>query len=255
MTKAQTISVIINSGNEEREIGPCLESVGQMADEIIVCLSQLSNDKTGEIAREHEAKVIVQEPVEMNYAAWHNQGMKIAKGGWLLWVDADERIPLPLKEEILSVLNNSQYSAYAIPRRNFLLGKELHWGGWYPDYAKRLFRKNDLKRWEGELHEQPIFSGDLGKLKNPMLHYQPEKIEPALQKSIRWSGLETGLLFKANHPKSTWWKVLRMGLTTLFERLIKKQGFRDGVEGWIESIYQSFHTMIVYLRLWELQHQ
>lgn len=252
MNKAQTISVIINTGNEEREIDECLESVG-WADEIIVCLSQLATDKTGEIARKYGAKVVVQQPVETNYAAWHNQGMKLAKGDWLFWVDADERIPPLLREEILSAVKNSPNSVYAVPRRNFLLGKELHWGGWYPDYAKRLFRKKDLKGWQGDLHEQPIFTGQLGKLANPMLHYQPEQIDPALKKTIRWSLLEANLLFKANRPKSSWWRVLRMGFTTLFERLVKKQGFRDGVEGWIESIYQSFHTMIVYLRLWELQ--
>lgn len=254
MNKRQTLSVIINSGNEEHDLPGCLESLSSV-DEVIVCLSQRATDKTGEIAKKFGAKVVVQEPIEMDYAAWHNQGMKIAKSDWLLWIDADERLTPALKKEIETEINSpkGEFTAYAIPRKNFLLNKELRWGGWYPDYAKRLFNKKYLKNWVGNLHEQPVIEGNLGKLTEPMLHLQPADIEPAFQKSIRWSLIEARLLQDAKHPKIVWWRVLRMGFTTLFERLFKKQGFRDGVEGWIESIYQAYHTMIVYLRLWELQ--
>jgi glycosyltransferase involved in cell wall biosynthesis len=176
-----------------------------------------------------------------------------ASGEWVLYLDADERITPLLKDEITEKINNLDSSVYAIPRKNYLLGKELHFGGWYPDYQIRLFQKSKLHKWVGDLHEHPEFEGTVEKLKNPMIHLQPEKIEPALKKSIKWSGVEANLLFGANHPKIVWWRVLRMGLTTIFDRLIKKQGFRDGTEGWIESVYQSFHTMIVYMKLWELQ--
>lgn len=247
-----SVTVIINSGNEEKFIRDCLESV-IWADEVIVSLNPRSNDKTREIASDYKVRIIDQKPAEMNYAAWHNQGIKESKGEWIFWVDADERITPLLKNEILQAIKESKYSAYAIPRSNYLLGEELHWGGWYPDYAKRLFLKESLKKWEGDVHEQPLFDGELGLLKNSMIHLQPEKIEPALEKSIRWSGIEAQKLFEAKHPVVVWWRVLRMGLTTLCERLIKKQGFRDGTEGWIESIYQSFHTMIVYTKLWEMQ--
>jgi len=246
------ISVIINAKNEEDFIGDCLESV-KWADEAMVLLSQNSCDKTEEIARNFGAKIIWQEAREVDYAAWHNQGLKEANGEWLLWIDADERVTPLLKQELQHAIRNKQCAAYAIPRRNFLLGKELKHGGWFPDYQIRLFKKEKLKMWTGMLHERPEFEGELGKLETPMIHLQPEKIEPALEKSIKWSGIEAKLLFESSHPPVTWWRVLRMGATTIFERLIKKQGFRDGTEGWIESIYQAFHTMIVYLKVWELQ--
>ena len=250
--KKQTISVIINAKNEEEFISDCLESV-KWVDEVIVLINPDSTDKTEEIAREFKVRIIEQKPKEMNFAAWHNQGLEEGKGEWLLWVDADERIPPLLKEEIKEVIKKDDYVAYAISRRNFLLGKELKHGGWSPDYAKRLFLKKKLKKWKGRLHEEPIFEGEMGHLKNPMIHLQPEKIEPALAKSINWSGIEAELLLKAGHPRMAWWRVIRMGATTLFDRLIKKRGFLDGMEGWIESVYQSFHTMMIYLKLWELQ--
>ena len=253
------ISVIINAKNEEEFITDCLESV-KWADEILVLISPDSTDKTEEIASQFKVRIIEQKPKEMDFAAWHNQGMKEAKGDWLLWLDADERIPPLLKEEILQAIGSKQhetreveYAAYAIPRRNFLLGKELKHGGWYPDYVKRLFLKKNLEKWTGVLHEEPIFKGEMGKLENPLIHLQPDTIEPALEKSINWSDIEARLLFEANHPPVVWWRILRMGVTTLFDRLVKKQGFRDGTEGWIESFYQAFYTIIVYIRLWEMQ--
>lgn len=253
------ISVLVNAKNEEDFIGDCLESV-KWADEVLVLISPSSIDDTEKIAREFGARIIKQEVKEMDFAAWHNQGMKEAKGDWLFWVDADERIPPLLKEEILQVTRDTRhetggrkYVAYAIPRRNFLLGKELKHGGWYPDYVKRLFLRKKIKKWVGKLHEEPIFEGEMGHLKNSMVHLQPEKIEPALAKSINWSKIEANLLWEAKHPRVNWWRVLRMGATTLFDRLVKKKGFLDGIEGWIESAYQGFHTMIIYLRLWELQ--
>lgn len=250
--KKNKISVIINAKNEEDFIGDCLESV-KWTDEIILNLSQDSTDKTREITEDFGVKIIKQEPREMDYAVWHNQGMKEAKGDWLLWIDADERITPLLKNETQNAIGNIQYAAYAIPRRNFLLGKELKHGGWYPDYQLRLFKKENLKHWVGKLHEQPEVKGEIGKLENPMIHLQPETIEPALKKSIKWSEIEAKLLFETNHPKVTWWRILRMGATILFDRLIRKQGFRDGTEGFIESVYQAFHTMIIYIRLWEMQ--
>lgn len=245
------LSVVIIVKNEEEMIGDCLESV-RWAEEVVL-LDGGSIDKTLAIAKKYPVRIVRQKVKEMDYAAWRDQGLGKAQGEWVLYLDADERITPLLKNEMQYVVRDMQYVAYAIPRRNFLLGRELKHGGWYPDYQLRFFRKDRLQGWLGTLHERPQFKGEVGKLKNPMIHFQPETIEPALEKSIKWSDIETRLLLNAGHPQITWWRILRMGLTTLFERLLKKQGFRDGTEGWIESVYQSWHTIIVYMKLWEMQ--
>ncbi|MDP3888901.1 MAG: glycosyltransferase family 2 protein [bacterium] len=246
------ISVIILNKNEEDAIYDCLASVRQLADEIIV-LDGGSTDKSLETAKNFKARIIKQ--TGNNFAAWRTQALLEAKGDWILYLDPDERLTPLLNQEIMEEISkeNQVFSAFAIPRRNFLLGKELKNGGWFPDFVKRLFLRENLKKWIGDLHEQPVFEGEMGKFKNAMIHLQPDKIEPAFEKSIGWSKIEAKLIYDSNHPPVSWWRVLRMGLTTLFERLVKKQGLKDGAEGWIESIYQAFHTMIVYLRVWEMQ--
>lgn len=248
------ISAIILNKNEEEAIRDSLESIRQLAEEIII-VDGGSTDKSLEIAREFGAKIVPQKGKD--YASWRNQGRDEAQNDWLLYLDPDERITPLLKEEIRIQFfqKKPKISAFAIPRRNFLLGRELKHGGWYPDYQVRLLEKKKLKKWVGELHERPEFEGSLTHLKNPMIHLQPDRLEPALTKSIWWSDFEAKLLSSSDHPQASWWRILRMGATTLFDRLLKKRGFLDGVEGFIEGVYQSFHTMIVYIKLWELQNK
>ena len=252
---SSTLSILIPAKNEEEFIEECLRS-SLWADEVIVLLND-STDNTEQIVKKYKTATIIKQSGG-SFSSRKTDLAKAATGQWLFYLDADERITPLLKKEIKLVLRKTApAAAYAIPRRQFLLGKELVWGGWGREdsYVMRLFQKNKLIRFEGELHENPVFEGKFEKLKEPLIHLQPETIEEAFEKTIRWTGLEANLFLApgVNHPPITWWRVLKMGATTLFERLIKKQGFRDGVEGFIEAVYQSYHTMIIYLRLWELQ--
>lgn len=259
------LSIIIIARNEEEMIGECLESIRQLADEIVF-LDGGSTDNTLEIVKKYsKARIIRQKVGKMDYGAWHNQGAKEAKGEWILYVDADERITPELQKEILSVISTQLpvIGAYAIPRQNILLGKRMKYGGWYPDYQIRLFRKSHLEGWEGSLHERPIFSskgrsasggeGELGYLKQPMLHITHRDLSSMVEKTRQWSKIEAELLYKARHPPVVWWRIIRVMLTEFWHRAVKLQGWRDGTVGWIEIIFQMFSRFITYARLWELQ--
>jgi glycosyltransferase involved in cell wall biosynthesis len=249
------LSILIPAKNEQDVIGECLESV-RWADEVIVMVNN-STDNTAQIVKSFPwVKSITTSGG--TFATRKNDLLKLAKGKWVFYIDADERITPLLKREIKETLESKNpVAAYAIPRRQFLLGKELKWGGWGGEdsFVMRLFQKSKLKTFHGDLHETPIFEGEFRKLTEPLIHLQPSTLEEAFQKSINWTDVEAKLFLAPgiNHPPVVWWRALRMGATTLFERLIKKQGFRDGIEGWIESVYQAYHTMIIYLRLWESQ--
>ncbi len=156
----------------------------------------------------------------------------------------------------MKVINSSYgLAAYAIPRKNILLGKEMKFGGWSPDYQVRLLRRKNLKGWEGKLHEHPVFQGDLGKLKNPMLHFAHRNLSSMVEKTNQWSKIEAELLYKAGHPPITWWRILKMMLREFWQRGVKLKGWRDGTVGWIEVIFQIFSRFLIYASLWELQQQ
>lgn len=249
------LSVIIIARNEEKVISDCLDSVKWV--EEIVLVDSDSTDETLKIAKKYGAKIIRVEFKGLEFAQWRNRGLREAKGDWILYIDADERVTPQLQEEIKKVTRRGQeeYAAFKIPRRNFYLGKEMHHGGAWPDYVKRLFKKDRLKRWQGRLHEWPVLEGRMGKLKNPLIHITHRDLSSMIEKTREWSKIEAKLLYKAGHPPVTWWRILRIMLTEFWERGIKKQGWRDGTEGWIEIIFQMFSRFITYARLWERQNR
>lgn len=246
------LSVIIIAKNSIDKIEECLKSVGDIADEILV-IDGGSTDGTVEVARKHNARVINQ--VGKGYAEWRNQGIKEVKGEWIFYLDSDERVTPELTGEIklLVTSHESPFSAYAIPRRNIILGKEMKYGGWWPDYVKRLYKKSLLKRWTGDLHEEPVFEGRMGHLKNPIIHLKHDNLSEMIEKTNKWSEIEAKLLFDAGHPKMSWWRFFRVMATELWYRLAVKKGLLDGVEGVIYAIYQMWSKFITYAKLWEMQ--
>jgi glycosyltransferase involved in cell wall biosynthesis len=99
------LSVVLATLNEEDNIGPCLESVKDIADEIIV-FDESSTDKTREIARDHGAKVYKTKH-QANFHITKQKAIDKAQGGWILQLDADERVTLELANEIKSVIRQT----------------------------------------------------------------------------------------------------------------------------------------------------
>ena len=245
-------SVIIIAKNEEQMIEDCLKSVRQLADEIILVDSG-STDKTIEIAKKYSARIISLPTEKLEFAKWRNAGLKAAKGDWVFYLDADERVTPELQKEIEKAIGDTKYVTYAIPRRNYYLGRKMHYGGAWPDYVKRLFFKEKLRYWERELHENPVFDGEMGRLKNPIVHITHRDLSLMVEKTREWSKIEAELLYKTGHPPVTWWRILRIMLSEFWLRGVKLQGWRDGTVGWIEIIFQMFSRFVTYGRLWELQ--
>lgn len=244
------ISVIIIAKNAENLIVKTLQSV-TWVDEIVL-IDTGSTDKTIDIAQKYKAKIF--KTNKGGFPDWRNFGSKKANSEWILYVDSDEQVPELLKEEIIKTINtDTNYSAYAIPRLNNILGKNLKYGGWYPDYVLRLIKKDSLIRWEGNLHEQPIIKGDVGKLKNHFNHITHRSISEMLQKTIIWSDIEAKLMFQANHPKMNLVRFFTAVFREFWKRGVKKLGFLDGKIGFIEVVYQMFSVFISYAKLWELQ--
>lgn len=258
-----SISVIIITKNESKMLPRCFKTL-KWVDEIVLVDAQ-SDDNTLEIAKKNKAKIITV-PSSTDYASSRNSGQKAASGDWLLYVDADERITAKLKKEIISVINSplpappklsgegrSIINSYKIPRQNIMLGRWLKHGGFWPDYVHRLFYKQALVKWTGTLHESPTVKGGVGLLANPIKHYTARSIKGALAKSARWITIEAQLLKQANVANVHWWKPIKAFVKQFLQVFVIKQGWKDGLRGFILAYIQAFHQMAVLVRLWELQ--
>jgi hypothetical protein len=233
MGKEVKISVIIiQGGNFDRDLyGKCLESVS-FADELIKI-------ETGDL--------------KGSFSDFRNLGAKKAKNEWLLYVDTDEIVTPELKESILNVVNSDEFSAYAIPRRNIVLGREMKHCGLWPDYVLRLIKKDKLIGWIGELHEQPKISGKISHLKEPFIHKKHDNLSEMVDKTNRWSEVEAKLMFEAHHPPMNFFRFASAAMREFWLRMIVQTAFMDGVPGIIYGIYQVYSRLISYSKLWEMQ--
>lgn len=245
----KSITGIVITKNEEKNISECLESIS-FCDEMIV-IDNGSTDKTKEISEKKGAKVF--ELSTNDFSKLRNYGLEKANGDWVLYVDADERVTEELVREIKSILISPKFDAYRIKRKNFYLGSSRKNEWPYVEKLERLFKKKSLKGWEGSLHESPIVKGRIGDLENYLLHFSHRDLTQMLSKTIEWSEVEADLRFKNNHPKMSWWRFPRVMLSAFISSYIIQGGWKIGTAGLVESIYQAFSIFITYSRLWELQ--
>lgn len=247
------ISVLIIVRNQEGLIDGCIKSV-KWADEIVV-VDTGSSDKTVAVAKALGAVVFEYKGDENNFSSWRNFGLSKIKGDWLFVLDSDERVLGNLADEISKiVLEPSAIGAWKVSRRNVVLGKELRYGAFWPDYVIRLFKVSSLKSWEGLVHEQPVFDGELGTLSNSLLHLTHRDIDSMVKKSLEWADYDASLRLAAHHPKMSGWRFIRIMITETWKQGFIRGGFFGGTEGVIDSLLQIFSMYISYVKLWQLQH-
>jgi glycosyltransferase involved in cell wall biosynthesis len=246
------LSVIILTHNNQDYLSNCLKSVAKIAKEIIVC-DKGSSDRTLEIAKKAGTRIIKYSG--QYFDEWRNLAASQAKGNWLLYVDSDERLSRDLIKEIRKIINKEdlEYSAYQISRKNYWWGKEFVGCGASPDYVTRLIKKDKLKKWQGIIHESPIIDGDIGTLNNQIIHLTHRDLVSGLQKSYQWTEMEAQLFHQAGHKKVKIKNLLSVMVKTFFKKYIKQKGYKEGIEGFIESTIQAINRFMVYVNLWQMQ--
>jgi glycosyltransferase involved in cell wall biosynthesis len=245
------LSVIILTKNAEDLIADCIDSIS-FVDEVLV-IDDLSNDRTVDIAKLKNAKVISHS--FSGFAERRNFGLKKAKSEWIFYIDADERVSKELEasiKDLLSSGNHAGFSAYKVKRKNFYLGNN-EWP--VTEKMERIFKKKALIEWIGDLHETPKYEGEIAELEGFLLHYTHRDLTSMLQKTIAWSNIEAKLRYDAAHPKMTWWRFPRVMGKAFFDSYVKQKGYTIGIAGLVESLFQTFSMFVTYARLWEMQQQ
>lgn len=239
------ITAVVITRNEEQVIKDCLRSL-RFVDKIIVIDSN-STDKTPEIAKNMGAEVV--QHAFIDFSETRSFAAFLVKTDWILYVDADEQVTPDLQKTIEVAIKNTTYSAYFLVRKNYYLGKP--WP--HSEEIIRLISKKQLSGWKGIVHESPQIDGRIGKLKGELLHFTHRNLDEMLDKTNEWSTVEAKLLFENNHPRISWWRLIRVFLTGFLNSYIRQKGFLIGSVGLIESYYQGFSMFITYIKLWEMQ--
>jgi glycosyltransferase involved in cell wall biosynthesis len=241
------LSVAVITRNEAANIEACLRSVA-WAQEIVV-VDEFSSDGTADIAKGLGAKVYRES--WKGFAGQKNSAVEKTRGDWILSLDADERVTLPLKEEILETMGRKDAcNGYFIGRKNFFEGRWVRHGGWYPDYCLRLFRKGTGCFEERSVHEKVLVNGSTGYLRNPMEHYTYRSVADYLIRMERYSRLAALEIPESKRPPLWSALTLRPAFTFLNMYLLRG-GFLDGEKGLFLAASYAYYTFLKYYRFSE----
>ncbi len=248
------ISACIIACNEEKNIAAAVESVG-WADEILVVDSE-SADATRRIAEKSGARVLIQP--WLGFAAQKQFAADNAAHDWILSLDADERISVKLKDELLrlkALAENNLADAYRLPRLTFYMNRPIRHGSWYPDWQTRFFNRRRGFWKKVLIHEsfQVADGGLVEKLSGDIIHYSFESAAHH-HKMIgeRYAPLAARQMFERGR-RTNQLKIMTAGLTTFVQTYFLKLGFLDGSAGFAIARFAAHHAFLKHLILWELQ--
>ncbi len=242
--KLVKLSVIIITRNEAVNIRACMERV-RFADEIVVVDSD-STDGTADICREFGAKVFNQ-PFA-GYGRQKNAALDRANGEWVLSVDADERVPEALREEICAAIAAPVAEGYRVARRNYVGDAWIRHGGWYPDYSVRLFRRDRGRFGERTVHEAVEINGRVATLRNDLEHRTCQDFEEFARRQERYAELAAAEMAKRSRHAGALDVWLRPVYTFIRSYLLRG-GFLDGTNGWKLACIYTRYTRSKYRHL------
>jgi glycosyltransferase involved in cell wall biosynthesis len=245
-----TVSVVLATFNEEANLARCLDSVKSLASEIIIVDGE-SSDKTVDIAKKYHAKVI-STTNKPNFHINKNIAIDAAKCDWILQLDADEVVSLPLATEITTAIKGS-LAGYWLPRLNFFLGYPLTKGGQYPDHTLRLYKRGLGRLPAKDVHEQAVVQGEVGYLQANLLHYNTPDFENYLIRYNRYTSLAASQLTNVSINVFTAFNYLF--IKPFFEFItiyIRHKGFVDGFPGLVFALFSGLRFGVTYIKYWQI---
>lgn len=241
------LSAVLIVKNEAKNIVACLQALA-FADEIIVVDSG-SSDNTVSLAKPLATKVVFRD--FDNFASQKNYAVSLATEAWVLSVDADERVTAELREEIRrTILLPESSDAYKIRRKTNFFGKDFRFSGLQDDAPIRLFRRGKAI-FKNPVHEVVVVDGKIGRLGTTLYHVSFQTIHEYWAKLQLYTTVES-----KNRQGSTKLSRREHFFARPFYRFfciyVIKQGFRDGVEGFLYAVLSGYYEWVRWMKKWEI---
>lgn len=245
------ISVVIITLNEEKNIERCIQSVMDIADEIIV-IDSFSSDQTEEICNRLGVRFIKHE--FEGYIEQKNWALGQATHTYVLSLDADEALSKELGASILHIKENIKYDAYQFNRMTNYCGKWIRHSGWYPDRKLRLADKR-LAQWTGinphdKLEVKP--GSSIHHLKGDLLHYSYYSISQHAAQANNFSDITAHMLYSRG-KRSSIFNILFNPLIKFVRDYFINMGFLDGYYGFVICKISAHATFLKYIKLRQLR--
>ena len=243
------LSVVIITFNEEKNIARCLDSVRDLADDIVV-VDSFSADRTTDICRQYHVNLIQRQ--WEGYSATKNFANSAARYDWVLSLDADEALSDALKASILELKKGEKPVTGEFNRLTNYCGSWIRHGGWYPDKKIRLFDRR-ITRWNGLIHEELAFSQPVTvvHLEGDCLHYSYYTIDQHYRQADNFTTLAAKDLYEKG-KKASLLKMLISPVIKFIRDYFMKLGILDGTAGYTVSKISAYATYQKYKKLRQL---
>jgi glycosyltransferase involved in cell wall biosynthesis len=239
------LSTVIMTRNERRNIEDAVRSCAGLPGEILV-VDHSSSDGTQELAAGLGCRVIPEELADISLA--RNMAIDEAKGDWILFLDADERMTPGLAGEIAAHLEGGRREAASFRRRNRAFGRVMRFGPLWPDRVIRLFPRGEV-RWEGLVHERPLTSLPVARLRGSVVHHTYPDFGTYIAKQALYARLWAENARRRGRS-ATPLKAFTRAAFAFLKMSLLKLGLLDGPAGWCLCWYYSgAYTLGKYLLL------
>ena len=242
------LTVAFIARDEAARLADSLASVA-WAEERVVVVDDRTTDASAEVAAAHGARVFVRRFDD--FAAQRRFAHEQATQTWLLWMDCDERVTAELADEIRAALAAPRFDGYQVPRLDYMFGRWLRHGGWYPQNHVRLVRRA-AAAWRRPVHEVVEVAGPVGTLRSPMLHFSHARVSDWLAKMGRYTRLEAEAMVAEGRRVGVLALTVEPGLYAGY-KLFVQQGWRDGAHGLALALLLGCYRLARNLQVWDLQ--
>ncbi|MCW3052838.1 MAG: hypothetical protein JWN14_2008, partial [Chthonomonadales bacterium] len=255
----QGISVIIHTRNEAAHIADCLHSVAGCSDEILVCDMESTDETLTIVRRVAPQAIIISHPYIQNFDRARNVSAMCARFRWIIYLDADERIPEGMGALLRDMLltQNPTFAALQLPFKHHFAGRWLRCLS--PGYKAPSVFKNGCFTYHARTHAGAQIDGTVAQLPfdNPdhaLPHYAFPEIGQYLQKLDRYTAAEAANMHADGRPFH-WREAVRHMVHDLCAYYdAAGAGALDGVHGLLYSMLSGFYRWVQHARLYEARY-
>jgi hypothetical protein len=261
-TGPAVVTAVLVARNEERNIEACLSRLSWV-DRILV-IDDGSTDATVSVAARYTKWILPGAPqsgADPNHAH-QNEAFRLVPQGWILQIDADERVSARLGEEVRRVITVGREAAYRVPFCTAILGRWVRHGYWGAETSLiRLVRAGSAHYPLHAVHESLVVDGSVGTLRCPIYHLPYPTVAEYVRKTDLYTSREVATILagrsrgisgsgsSALHPSA--WRLFSSPARIFFWSFLRRGGFREGRWGMATSLMLSFYAFLETLKVWE----
>jgi len=264
------VSAMIFTLNEELHLPICLEHLGWCDDVIIV--DSFSTDRTEEIARDSGARFF-QHAFEGfgKQRNWALDNIDV-KHDWVLILDADERVPEELADELCRIAAKAPESvgAFRVRRRFYMWGRWLRYSSLYPTWVVRFIHKDRVRYINRGHAETQEVRGEIRDLQHDLIDENLKGVDEWFERQNRYSTkdalyelrqqgdalrigelLSRDPLMRRAALKRLAWRMPARPLIYFLYSYIWRRGFLDGKDGLMFCLMKALYQRMVVIKKYD----